>query len=1050
MFSRFFVDRPIFASVVSLIIVIAGLVSMLNLPVMQYPDLTPPSIMVRAQYPGASAEVISETVQAPLEDAINGVDDMIYMTSTASGDGSSNTAVYFKVGTNPQEAMVNVNNRVQTVLNTLPEDVRKYGVVIRKASSSILQVIALYSEDARYDSSYLGNYALTKIVDELKRVPGVGDVQIIGGKEYAMRVWIKPDKLAKLGISSSEVITAISSQNLQRAAGGVGKRPTPLKVDRDYMIVAQSRFSKAEQFADIILRANSDGTALRLKDVADVELAAKNYDSVSQSMGQEAVPILVSLAPGANALDTSELVTAKLKKISEAFPSGIGYRVAFETSGFIRHSINEVIKTLVEAFILVFLVVLVFLKNFKATFIPCLAVPVSIIGAFAGMLMLGFSINTLTLFGLVLAIGIVVDDAIIVIENVERLMRTEGLSARDASIKAMEEVSGALVAIVLVLCAVFVPVSFMGGLAGTMYKQFAITIAVSVIISGLCALTLTPALCAIFLRSSESNLSKKISQSSFFSNFDRIFDWLTQKYTSAVKFTLKNAKATIITMLAIFASTYVMFVSTPKSLVPSEDQGAFMAAVILDPGASLNRTSQSVNKFSEKMLQDPNINASMFVSGYNLLAGSTSTSAGSAFFMLKDWSERPKDSQSVEALVKKAFGIGAGIIDGRVIAFCPPPIVGMSMTGGFEGYIQQTGNMNAKELEIKVNELVAAALQCPELTQVTTTYNSSTPRLNMNVDTLKAISMNVSVDEIYNTVASTFGAYYINDFSQSGRAFKVMIQAKGEYRTYPDQIKEIYVRSTKGDMIPLSAFVTLVPAVGPDLLDRFNIFPAAKIIGNPAPGYTSGQALDAMERLAKQILPSDYQLSWAGSSYQERSTGNTAGLALGLGLIIVFLILAALYERWTLPFAVMFAVPFGILGAVSFVLLRGLSNDIYFQVALITLVGLSAKNAILIIEFAVMLRQEGMALVEAAVKAANLRFRPIVMTSLAFILGCVPLALSTGAGHACRNSLGTAVVGGMITATILVPIFIPLMYVLITMLSENFYKQKSKKTRSGI
>lgn len=1047
MFSRFFIDRPIFASVVSLIILIAGLVSILNLPVMQYPDLTPPSIMVRAQYPGASAEVISETVQAPLEDAINGVDDMIYMTSTASGDGSASTAVYFKVGTNPQEAMVNVNNRVQTVLTTLPEDVRKYGIVIRKASSSILQVIALYSEDERYDSSYLGNYALTRVVDELKRIPGVGDVQIIGGKEYAMRIWLKPDKLSKLGMSSSEVIAAISSQNLQRAAGGVGKRPTSLKVDRDYMIVAQGRFSKPEQFADIILRANSDGTALRLKDVADVELAAKNYDSISQSIGKEAVPMMISLAPGANALNTSELVTTKLKKIAEAFPSGINYRVTFETSGFIRHSINEVVKTLIEAFILVFLVVLLFLKNFKATFIPCLAVPVSIIGAFAGMLMLNFSINTLTLFGLVLAIGIVVDDAIIVIENVERLMKTEKLSARDASIKAMEEVSGALVAIVLVLCAVFVPVSFMGGLAGTMYKQFAITIAVSVVISGLCALTLTPALCTIFLES-ESSLSKRISQSVFFRGFDRAFEWLTQKYTAAVRVTLKNAKATIITMLAFFAGTYILFVSTPKSLVPSEDQGAFMVSVMLDPGASLNRTYKSVNSFSEKMLEDPNINASMFVSGYNLLSGSTTTSGGSAFFMLRDWSERQEASQSVQALVGKAFAIGAGIVDGRVIAFCPPPIVGMSMTGGFEGYIQQTGNMNAKELEEKVNAFVAATAQCPELAQVTTTYNASTPRLDMKVDTLKAISMNVSVDEIYNTVASTFGAYYINDFSLSGRGFKVMIQAKGDYRAYPDQIKEIYVRSNKGDMIPLSAFVTLVPAVGPDLLDRFNIFPAAKIIGNPAPGYTSGQALDAMENLAKKILPSDYQLSWAGSSYQERETGNTAGLALSLGLIIVFLILAALYERWTLPFAVMFAVPFGMLGAVSFVLLRGLSNDIYFQVALITLVGLSAKNAILIIEFAVMLRQEGLSLIEAAIKAANLRFRPILMTSLAFIFGCVPLALSTGAGHACRNSLGTAVVGGMITATVLVPIFIPLMYVLITMLSENFHKHKNNQNNS--
>ena len=1043
MFSRFFIDRPIFASVVSLMIVIAGAVSILNLPVEQYPDLTPPSVFVEANYPGASPEVVSETVQAPIEQAINGVEDMIYMNSVASSSGKSTTTVVFKVGADSQKAMVNVNNRVQMVMNTLPEDVRKYGVTVQKRSSSILQVVALYSEDPRYNSTYVGNYALLNVVDELKRVEGVGDVSLMGGNDYSMRIWLKPDKLAKLGISTSEVAAAISSQNMQRAAGVVGQKPLTTKVDRSYMIIAQGRYSTVEQFENIILRANSDGTALKLKDVADVELGAQSYDVIARHGKYEAVPMMVSLSPGANALATAERVGAKLKELSEAFPRGIKHTVVFETSGFVKNSIKEVVKTLFEAFVLVFLVILLFLKNLRATFIPLLAVPVSIIGAFAGMMVFGFSINTLTLFGLVLAIGIVVDDAIVVIENVERIMRTEKLPAREATIKAMDEVSGAIIAIVLVLCAVFVPVSFMGGLAGTMYKQFAITIAVSVIISGICALTLTPALCAIFLNA-ESSTTEKMNESKFFTAFDRTFAWVNDKYTFYVKFFLKNARIAFMIIGAVVLATYVMFSYTPSSLVPDEDQGVFMVSTVLDPAASVDRTHTVVKQVSETLAKDPAVQKSMYVVGFNMLNMALATNGGSLFFLLKDWGQRT-DTQSAQSLVRKAFCVGAGVTDGRVIAFCPPPIVGMSMTGGFEGYIQKIGNTDSKALETKLHEFLAEAAKCPELTGVTSMFNASTPQLKMEVDDLKALSMNVPINEIYATMASTFGSYYVNDFSQYGRGFKVLMQAKGDYRAYPDQIKEIYVRSTTGAMIPLSSFVKLTPTVGPDSVERFNVFPAAKVIGNPAPGYTSGQALAVVEKLAKRILGDEYRLAWAGSSYQEKVTGESSSVALILGLVIVFLILAALYERWTLPFAVIFAVPFGMFGAVLAVLMRGLSNDIYFQIALITLVGLSAKNAILIVEFAVMLRQEGMSLVDAAIKAANLRFRPIVMTSLAFILGCFPLAISTGAGHASRNSLGTGVVGGMVGATLLAPLFIPLMYVLITMFSEVFRNKRSKK-----
>lgn len=1043
MFSRFFIDRPIFASVVSIIVVLAGIISMNNLPVAQYPELTPPTIVVETNYPGASAEVISETVLAPLEQKINGVEDMIYMSSVASSNnGKGTTQVFFKVGTDPDQAMINVNNRVQMVTSTLPEDVRRYGVNVLKRSPAILQVLAIYSEDSRYDATYLGNYALLHIVDELKRLEGVGDVAVMTGNDYAMRIWLKPDKLAKLKLSTSEVAAAIASQNCQRAAGGIGKQPLDVKVDRSYVITAQSRYSSEKQFEDIILRTNEDGTALRLKDVADIQLGAQTYDVVAKTGNNEAVPLMVSLAPGANALATAELVNKKMEELSKAYPDGIKHKLVYETSGFVKQSIHEVVKTLLEAIGLVFIVILLFLKNFRATFIPCLAVPVSIIGAFAGMMMFGFSINTLTLFGLVLAIGIVVDDAIVVIENVERIMQTEKLPAREATIKAMEEVTGALVAIVLVLCAVFVPVSFMGGLAGVMYRQFAITIAVSVVISGICALTLTPALCALLLKNSSS--AQQVGQK-FFEKFDVAFNAVTNQYMKLVKFFLSHVKVSVSLIAAIVVGAILLFRVTPGSLLPDEDQGLFLACGIMDPAASLERSQKVIEQVSGTMSKDPNVKDGMYVAGYDMLSGTVSTNAATSFFLLKDWSERTKKEQAAQMLARKAMGIGAGVTDGMVLAFCPPAIVGMSTTGGIEGFVQQTCNADNRALEAKIKALVAEASKRPEFASVSSTFNGSTPQFRMDVDNLKALSFNVSINEIYMTMASMFNTYYVNDFSKNGRGFKVLMQAKGDYRSCPDKIEEIYVKSQSGAMIPLSAFVKLEPTVGPVVVERFNVFPAAKVMATPAPGYTSGEAIAALEDLSKKILGSDYMLSWTGSAYQEKETGGTSNNALLLGLLVVFLILAAQYERWTLPFAVIFAVPFALFGAILAVFLRGFSNDIYFQIALVTLIGLSAKNAILIVEFAVMLRKAGKSLVEAAIQAAHLRFRPIVMTSLAFVLGCVPLAISTGAGCASRHSLGTGVIGGMLGATVLAPLFVPLFYVLITMLSEKFRNRKPEE-----
>ncbi|MDR2781908.1 MAG: multidrug efflux RND transporter permease subunit [Holosporaceae bacterium] len=1039
MFSRFFIDRPIFASVISFAIVIAGFISMNNLPVAQYPELTPPSITVTATYPGASAETISETVLAPLEQKINGVEDMIYMNSVASGNaGSSSTQVFFKVGTDPDKAMINVNNRVQMVMSSLPEEVRKYGVTVMKRSSAILQVIGLRSDDDRYDAAYLGNYAILNIVDELKRIDGVGDAAVMTGNIYSMRIWLKPDRLAKLNLSTSEVVAAVSAQNAQRAAGAVGKKPMDIKVERSYLIVAPTRYSTVKEFEDIILRANPDGTSLTLKDVADIELGSQSYDVQAKNLGRDIIPIMIFLSPGANALETAGKVSKKLHELSVRYPKGISHKIVYDTSGFIRNSIHEVVKTLLEAMILVFFVVLLFLKNLRATLIPCLAVPVSIIGTFAGMMLLGFSINTLTLFGLVLAIGIVVDDAIIVIENVERLMRTQKLSARNATIKAMEEVSGALIAIVLVLCAVFVPVSFMGGLAGTMYRQFAITIAVSVILSGICALTLTPALCAIFLKnhSGEATVEGK-----FFTWFDGKFSKLTQIYSKSVEFFLNHVKTSLFAVAAIVAATVMLFKMTPGSLIPEEDQGVFLSVAVMDPAASLDRSIAVASKVANTMSKDPSVRDSTYIAGHDMLSGTVATNAATMFFSLNDWSTRTKPEQSSKMLARKVMGIGAGITDGIVMAFCPPPIVGMSTTGGFEAYIQQTGKTDVRALEAKIKEFVAVASKRPELVGINSTFNASTPQFDMKVDNLKALSMNVPINEIYSTMVATFNGLYINDFSQYGRGYKVMMQAKGNYRAHPEQINELYVKSTTGVMVPLSAFVKLTPTVGAVVMERFNVFPAAKILGNPAPGYTSGEAISAAEEVAHQVLGEDFNLSWTGSAYQEKEIGGSSLSALILGLLVVFMILAAQYERIMLPFAVILVLPFAMFGAIVAVLLRGFSNDIYFQIALVTLVGLSSKNAILIVEFATMLRKAGESVFDSALNAARLRFRPIVMTSLAFVLGCVPLAISSGAGCASRHSIGTGVIGGMIGATLLAPLFIPLFYMLLTNRSEKFRRE---------
>ncbi|MCP1289512.1 MULTISPECIES: efflux RND transporter permease subunit [unclassified Chromobacterium] len=1043
MFSAFFIRRPIFASVISIVITLAGLAALKALPIEQYPEIVPPMISVSASYPGASAEVIANTVASPLEQAINGVDDMLYVQSTSSSSGKLSLSVTFKIGTDADQATINVNNRVQSVLSQLPEEVRRQGVNVTKKSSAFLQVISLFSPDKTYDTLFISNYALLNVVDELKRVPGVGDVINFAGQDYSMRVWLKPDRLAQLKLTPSDVAAAIREQNAQFAAGKVGAEPVKGKQDFTYTVTTQGRLSEPEEFENIIVRSNPDGSAVRLKDVARVELGALSYDFTGTHNGRPTIPIGIFLAPGANQLATAQAVEQTMQKLAVSFPKGLNYAIPYDTTKFVEVSIKEVYSTLAEAMVLVFLVVFLFLQNWRATLIPCLAVPVSIIGTFAGMYAFGFTINTLTLFGLVLAIGIVVDDAIVVLENVERLMTQEKLSPLQASFKAMDEVSGALVAIVLVLCSVFIPVAFLGGIAGQMYKQFAITIAVSVSISGLVALTLTPALCALLLKEGHQHPAR------FFVWFNNWFDRLTQGYSRGVVFLIKRSAVGILLFAGLIAICVGLFRIIPSSLAPDEDQGYIIAAAFLPDGASMQRTSATMTKLDAMTSKNPAVQDVMSFAGFDILTGGNKTNAGVSFITLKPWDERKTPNLSSQAVVGDTFAKGMmGITDGIVLAFNPPPISGMSNTGGFEAYVQSRGGASSVELGEVTKKLVAAAAKRPELKGVQTTFSASVPQIYVKLDRAKAKSLGVPVNTVFDTMQSTFGALYVNDFNKFGRTFRVQLQSEADFRTRVEDLRNIYVRSQDGNMIPLTALVTIKHTTGPESLERFNIFPAAKLVGGPAPGFSSGEALNVLEAVAKDTLPDGYTLAWTGSAFQEKSTSGSSAVVFGFGMIMVFLILAAQYERWSLPISVLMAVPFAMFGALMANWMRGLANDVYFQVALVTLIGLSAKNAILIVEFAVQqMEEEGLSVVEAAIEAAKLRFRPIVMTSLAFVLGCMPLAISSGAGSASRHSIGTGVVGGMLAATFIATFFIPMFFMLIMKFSKP--KQPQPAAEAG-
>ncbi|MBP6058626.1 MAG: multidrug efflux RND transporter permease subunit [Nitrosomonas sp.] len=1032
--SHFFIDRPIFASVLSIIIVVIGLVALEKLPVAQFPQITPPMVQIDADYPGASAEVVAEAVARPIEVQLPGIDNLLYYESTSTNDGHMTMKLTFEIGTDVDIAQVQTQNRQRLAEPQLPDEVVRQGITVKKTSPDLLAVVALSSTDPKHDTVFLSNYALLRILDSVKRLPGVGDAIIFGGQNYSMRLILDPIRMAQLNITPTEIAAVVREQNRDFPAGRIGREPTPSGTELTIPVITRGRMSEVREFEDMIIRAYPDGSMVRMRDVARVELGAQSYDLQGRWNGKPNTFLLTFLAPGANALDTVRRVREEMDKLTKSFPAGVSYDIPYDTTSFIDVSIREVVKTLGEAMLLVILVVFLFLQSWRATLIPAIAVPISLIGTLAGMEALGFSINTLTLFGMVLAIGIVVDDAIVVVENVERHM-ADGLSPRDAAKQAMSEVTGPVIAIVLVLAAVFVPVAFLGGITGELYKQFAITIALSVAISGFVALTLSPALCALVLKPNHGSPKR------FWVLFNRSFDWAQARYVGTVGVVIRRSVIALTIFLALILLIFGLFKTIPGSFLPEEDQGYFITVVQLPDGASMTRTIEVLEKIEGYFQSIPAVHSTDTLAGQNFVFGTRGTNQATMFVPLHHWDDRKNVNEQVPSLIASAFQEFAKIPEALILAFNAPSIPGLGSTGGFSAQLQDPGGGDFAEFAAVAQEFVVKAMEHPAIAVASTNFRVSAPRLYAQVDRDRAKALGVPISEVFDTMQAYFGNLYVNDFVKFGRIYRVQTEALPEYRSNPDDISKIYVRAQTGTtptMIPLDSVVTTEFNSGPDPVTHFNGFNSALILGGAAPGYSSGQALEALQQVADEILtPKGYSIDWSGISLQERKASGQSTYVFAFALLMVFLVLAALYESWSIPFAVILAIPFGILGAFLAIWIQDMTNDIYFQIGLVTLIGLAAKNAILIVEFANQRVEAGMSLTEAALDAARLRFRPIIMTSLAFILGVLPLVMASGAGAASRNSIGTGVFGGMLAATFLAIFFVPLFFVLIGKITQR-------------
>jgi len=1037
MFAKFFIERPIFASVISIVIVIAGVVAFGALPVAQYPEITPPTVEVSTIYPGANARVVAETVAAPIEQQVNGVENMIYMSSTSASDGSYKLTVTFEVGTDLDMAQVLVQNQIKLAEPNLPEDVKRQGVNTKKKSPNILQFISLFAPDGRYDELYLANYATLRIRDVLSRIPGVGDVVVFPQSDYSMRIWLNPRLLKSRNITTEDVLNAIREQNVQVAAGQIGQPPAPRGQNFQYTVNVLGRLTEIEQFEEIIVKTAEGGRITRLGDIARIELGGKSYDITSSLSGAPSASIGVYQLPGANALDVAQQVRAAMADLESFFPEGVEYKIPYDTTIFVDRSIKEVYVTLFQAAMLVFLVLFIFLQDWRATVVPAVTIPVSLIGTMAVMLAMGYSLNMLTLFGLVLVIGIVVDDAIVVVESTVFHME-RGMKAREAAIQAMSEVSGPVVATTLVLLAVFIPAAFLPGITGQMYRQFALTIAISTIFSSINALTLSPALGALILRPPPQK--KNI----FFRGFDAVFRKTENSYATVTKTLVRRFVIVMLLALVLAGLTGWRFTKVPTGFLPTEDQGYLLANIQLPDAASLERTRDVLGQIDRILEKTPGIQDWVSLGGFSLIDGTNASNAATVFIIMTPWEQREEPSLRQMAILMNLQRQFSQIQEAIVFAFPPPAISGLGVAGGFQLQLQDRADVGLQELQKMIQEMIQDGNAQSGLSYLNSTFRADVPQLFAEVDRTKAKILQIPLSSVFNTLQAYLGSAYVNDFNKFGRTWQVKVQADHSFRIEPSDIRQLEVRDAKGQMIPIGTLVRVDRILGPQTIMRYNLFPAAAITGQASPGFSSGQALNLMEQLARAKLPPSMGFEWTGMSYQEKKLGSEAIMVFALAIFLVFLVLAAQYESWTSPAAVIMVVPLAVLGTVLALVMRGFDNNVYTQIGIVLLIGLASKNAILIVEFASEQRAQGKSIPEAALEAARLRFRPILMTAISSIAGFMPLVIASGAGAASRQAIGTAVVGGMIAATIMSLIFTPVFYVVMQKLSEIGKKRPKK------